>query len=215
MFQSTLPPPEPSAGFGRERDLKSSRPVNQRSGSQHHRARNHHGGTASSARPTVNCVQPASGGVRLVSHNYQAHISERGPGESGPFVAVATGSDAGRSIPELSLGTTSMTSISPLLTRSCEPRPRAALAAPSLVIELAEMILDHTHFLQRELQQPTVDRCSVGHAWNGSHSCSGVARKMHHRSTDQMDAPESGDRLLGCSPSWRIARIPGYHRSRA
>jgi len=60
---------------------QSSRPVNQRSGSQHHRARNHHGGTASSARPTVNCVQPASGGVRLVSHNYQAHISERGPGE--------------------------------------------------------------------------------------------------------------------------------------
>jgi hypothetical protein len=45
-----------------------------------------------------------------------------------------------------------------------------------LLIELAEVILDHAQFFQRELQQLTVNRMQR-RVWKASHSCSGVARR--------------------------------------
>ena len=45
-----------------------------------------------------------------------------------------------------------------------------------LLIELAQVILDHAQFLEGELQEPTVEGCSVRPALKASRSCSRVAR---------------------------------------
>jgi len=46
-----------------------------------------------------------------------------------------------------------------------------------LLVQLADLLVDQSQFLQRHLQQPPVDRLSSAHAPSASHNCAGVARK--------------------------------------